>query len=230
MRIISKFRDYYDVGTTYGIDPHIVYLRTTSQKAAPKVQYYPQLSIIGFCGQIIPCIDYPFLHACQWNIQGSKFVLFNSDIWEKELELSINKYTAKGGHINRSATHRMVSRKNKWESHRLRDQSEYLKTNPQQYVDLFEQHQVPIWILHPHYGKSDPIFEVNPCLLGMGFENIYPALDAFQMISQFIANMNAKSQMPDPRPTTETENLQRHGMDKHNFRRNNHPHKPRGNK
>ena len=55
-------------------------------------------------------------------------------------------------------------------------------------------------------------------------------MEAFQKISQFVVNLNAKNQMPEMKPATEKMNVMRHGMDKRSFRRNDHPSKPRGSK
>ena len=75
MRIISKFRDYYDAGIAYGIDPKLIYVReekeiefTHDDRNLPQCKVLNELvniaycmpnyegnkGVIGFCGKAYP--------------------------------------------------------------------------------------------------------------------------------------------------------------------------------
>ena len=63
MRIISKFRDYYDIGQGVGFDDTIMYLRKTKilngEEELAKERFKHLRSgelLLGFCGKIYPLV------------------------------------------------------------------------------------------------------------------------------------------------------------------------------
>src|SRR5690606_23356119 len=77
MRIISKYRDYYDYVQSFGFDPNMVYVRNTEWKPISKQDYklrdiriisgynkshIVDLLIIGFCGKIYKCAKFSDKH------------------------------------------------------------------------------------------------------------------------------------------------------------------------
>jgi hypothetical protein len=59
MRIISKFHDYYDGGSIYGIDKSTIYVREQSEIILPpaderNIKLNKFDAVIGFCGKIYP--------------------------------------------------------------------------------------------------------------------------------------------------------------------------------
>ena len=75
MRIVSKIRDYYDIGLGLGYDSHVDYIRTPREiifknGASPEKEFFGKLKfynrydqhvfiefvIIGFCGQFYPLV------------------------------------------------------------------------------------------------------------------------------------------------------------------------------
>lgn len=75
MRVVSKFRDFYDIGLGLGYDSHVDYIRTPREVifkdgASPEKEFFGKLKfynrydqhvfiefvIIGFCGQFYPLV------------------------------------------------------------------------------------------------------------------------------------------------------------------------------
>lgn len=71
MRIVSRFRDYYDIGLGLGYDSHVDYIRTPREVifkdgASPEKEFFGKLRfrsdwktqfiVIGFCGVFYPLI------------------------------------------------------------------------------------------------------------------------------------------------------------------------------
>lgn len=64
MRIISKFKDYYDTAAAYGIDKEILYIRESKKITLPEIQdikirlnsyidgYEVEKRVVGFCGDL----------------------------------------------------------------------------------------------------------------------------------------------------------------------------------
>lgn len=75
MRVVSKFRDYYDIGLGLGYDSHVDYIRTPREVifkdgASPEKEFFENLNfrqywrssalieymVIGFCGEFYPLL------------------------------------------------------------------------------------------------------------------------------------------------------------------------------
>lgn len=229
MRIISKFKDYYDSGIAYGVDPHIVYVRNTDEVSVESnsVRIWPRrFAVIGFCGQLFPCRD--------WREEDSSLpkecILFGDNIHTKQITVSLKTYIGAGG-VTRTDKSWKMTRAGGW--HVITNRQEYEEFQAGHFDDLkrfFEKFNTPIFFLKKQRWSDDNKVIINPCLKDLNFAGQFNAMDAFQKISQFVVNLNVKNQMPEMQPSTEKINVMRHGMDKHSFRRNSHPSKPRGNK
>lgn len=86
MKIISKFKDYYDGGAVYGIDQERIYIRES------KLVYDDDVSgvgfnIIGFCGKLYPFVSrLPFYPDDNSDYNPKDLTLFGDDILEYEFE------------------------------------------------------------------------------------------------------------------------------------------------
>jgi len=233
LRIISKFKDFYDSGTAYGIDPNIVYVRHTYEVDDIHLTcpHLHGISILGFCGKLIPFYDY----RGKWNNYQDNYediiklpiesILIGEDVYKKCIETHATKYMGPGGTERRKIAWR-ISKLKGYRKTRLRNVYQNVKSaHYDDLIKIFKKVSAPIFIFNP----QGPVI-INPRLIDYNFTREFNIIDAFQQISQFIGNLNASNQMPEIQPATEKMNVQRHGMDKQSFRRNVHPGKPRGNK
>ncbi len=197
MKIISKFKDYYDGGAVYGIDEHRKYVRETIKKSI----FYKQISdlttnLLGFCGELFLFTN----HYLNKN-DPKKFVLWDKDAvtkqwnWYYEDEMKL---------VNRDLILKTI------------DSNAYiknLKSNPK-YLNYFYKYNTPIWIID--YFKSELI--LNPRLENLGFAKFYNTIEAFQKIEQYISNELAQSMQKEV-PVGNNEVIGRSkGFDEYSFR------------
>jgi hypothetical protein len=83
MRIISKFKDYYDGGAMYGIDKERVYVRETKIISVDNIksQYF---DVLGFCGDIYILKNFSESSSTKEELKNSIF--YNMIIFQRILK------------------------------------------------------------------------------------------------------------------------------------------------
>lgn len=208
MRIISKWKDYYDGGAMYGIDKTRIYIRKTECLDVPKFKnlrfrYY---EIIGFCGEIYIFKNFvEELDITDNAYSKSKYILWNKDVFN---------YTYK-----KIVKFGIASILKKIEEKNWLGEDHYNKTkNSKELNNLFLKYKVPIfYVEHSSEYHRDKLI-LNPNLKELGFTKFYNTTQAFQRIEQFISNELASEFQPNI-PTGGNEVLGRSkGFDKYSFR------------
>lgn len=196
MRIISKFRDYYDSAQGLGIDTSLIYQRETKEILVPPLSTpvnisnlpediwgsYPNKDLksrlnciyLFFCGKIYTTLD---LSLAKTGKPGLPF----SSSWDDIVSFYENE----------------VPRNRFWNiDSKLYDlQKINGKDAP---AKVFEQLSSPIVLM---YGQSrwsrNPIkFIVNPKLDDLGFQHIVDPYSAFQSISAYLGNELCERETP----------------------------------
>lgn len=91
MKIISKYKDYYDFcAGKFGIDERIIYDRTEFAKPSE----YKRTYLIGFCGTVFRVIlnDGDFIFGDE----------FEKDYWYSELKRRDTRWFLRGGHLTKT--------------------------------------------------------------------------------------------------------------------------------
>ena len=188
MRIISKFKDYYDIGLSYGVDPNITYVRKTdvittdsaesyeeAVREYSKCWYTPTYTttnimhiIVGFCGEI-----YPY-----WLVTESSNINFvrTVDVLKQYIDLQ----KAPSYYYVREDCESFLELK----------KSQSLKS-------LFTELNVPIFLFYTKrtqnkrygYWSNTAIAKTNPYLRPMLFQKIKSPYDAFQELSQYVGGV-----------------------------------------
>ncbi len=226
MRIISKWKDYYDGAAIYGIDKERIYVRKTEYLEVPVIQipgYYKsyrgkvnqEYDIIGFCGEIFLFNNYSEkLYSNKWKFHPKKYILWEEDAVDFEFEKIKTDF--------RPEILKKV-KSNKW---RGKEGYENLK-NSSFLKGLFLTHKVPIYYIGYVEGKTEHHLVLNPKLKDFAFAKFYDATQAFQRIEQFISNELASEFQPNI-PTGGNEVLGRSkGFDEYSFRHKNTKKKPK---
>ncbi len=179
MKILSRYKDYYDYLQKYGQDENIVYTRRL-EEIKLNTYFYPLES-----GPIL--INHRF-----WNANTAKLYFCGeyTDIYR------VHTYNEKG--LNNqifylSSLEYYPSLSEKIE--KRKEQFSYKLHNGDSFIDkkiikIFEKNKpdnVPIAIL----DHARIIY--NPTLQNIGIANIYPAEQAYQRIAQYLANVDSGS-------------------------------------
>jgi len=192
MRIVSRFRDYYDIGLGLGYDSHVDYIRTPrevlfKEGASPekeffgKLNFYPhyqhnvflEYTIIGFCGQFYPLV----------------VTTKNS---HKTYCYSLGELLS------------VIDNPGKWMENKYREFYETVKALKGD--ELFIANRSPIVIVE--LGKKATW---NGLLRPYGFVRVIDPWQAFQKIEMFLGNM-AVPQKPIPKQS-DIEKVKSHGFD-----------------
>jgi hypothetical protein len=226
MRIISKFRDYYDSALGYGIDHTLVYLRKEKELELDKLKYkdYPNISnhrwedsygltIIGFCGKIIPIIKAVKVIKAKsiYELDKTEDIFFYGDNALEELF----KYQQKDDYVQ-PAQRKWQTNHSDWGMDGERKQ--FAKIQSLGLEELFIEHNVPIFKIE--YGEYNGIkkLTLNPCLKDYKFFKLFDSYQAFQEISMFLGGVLPRKE-PDTVEVSEACKVHSKGFDSWTFRK-----------
>lgn len=195
MRIISKFKDYYDGVQAYYKDD-LKYFRTTTRReygredskpymggrifTAPQMQLSDtSIHYVGFCGQVYPCL----------RMSNGPRYFFTPDAFHKAVKEEF------GDDLYKCYEEGKYPKKY-WQSrHSLYDYNK--KTATKTLTDppvltpdrkaLFDV--APVWHFHTHYyQKTEAVVEFNPCLRKLEFFRVFDASSAYQELYMWFSN------------------------------------------
>lgn len=184
MRIISKFKDYYDCGMSYGFDKDFHYVRNTEIIPCAKDVFSYRLicppnmmttdcdsaglGIIGFCGEYFPLV-------CHFDSSGTgpRMITYKAEVIEK-YNIRYNKF-------------RMA-----W----LRKESPLFRELPR-LLDGFFSRKCPIFQIGRHWCDGCRVY-LNPNLSLLEFQKVYPPFQAYQKIRVFLGGF-AEPEKPLPK-------------------------------
>lgn len=212
MRLISKFKDYYDHGIAYGVDPNIIFDRKRCQVFSST---YDQLKIpnnmwrygllksghyigyLGFCGYI-----YPYIYH-QTNLSYNKDTVI---VWWDNSNLDW-----------------LDSRYVKYTKNYIEILKEFFKPIKIE-DDIFIEIKSPIFTTQLKYAEYVPgekkfgemNITVNPSLKDIGFQKVKNTVDCFNEISMYIGNVLNKGK--EIIEVSNKEKIVKAGFDNKSFR------------
>lgn len=219
MRIISKFKDYYDYATAFGIDPKLVYVRTTNSHtiSSSSTNRISQLGAliakqrrrvfsdrfkcfyVGFCGNVYSGLSYytdstgSVVHSSHVNCTHQRHFIWNVST----IDLVI-------------LSHKMFSHR----LYNIETVEQALKTTqfhtPISMIDEFQQEGIVCLVV------DDDQIVINPRLLDYNFQHVIDPMSAFQEISMFISGpLSTSNNMIE---LSDRDRISKHGFDKQSFR------------
>jgi hypothetical protein len=247
MRIISSFKDYYDNGLSYGIDPNIVYVRekSTIDLDYTKCNQYKLIldameyanealhCVVAFCGKMYPVYEiswgncdtkyitkyYYSLEALYNAVFSDKFI----DFVESTISVGLNN------NINtkqRKAIAREVVSGNQKLFKEKYNYSLRRSINPKEYDDMFMAKNIGDDYFRKHKSpilkfhqnnRRDYVLTINPKLYKINFISQIDPINAYQEISMYIGNNLVEQKDPLVNMTDEVK-AEIHGFDKWSFR------------
>jgi hypothetical protein len=218
MRIISKFRDYYDCIQSYGQDD-LTYIREKREVEIPfgtdfssynysfSYDYYMSSEIIGFCGKLYPLINierYGDIKRCYTveDIDKVAESVLNQQEKYNYYNLPHPKYRVSGNRVTPRATFVYIFDK--------------FKEAKWPHTQLFDQYNVPIFSAQRKDYRTS-IVTLNDCLRPFEFVKVLDPYQAFQELSMYLANI-ARPMKPIPKIDDKTL-AEAKGYDKFSFRK-----------
>ena len=215
MRIISKFRDYYDRVQIYGFEP-LLYVREQKvvedeglilKKRFSSVPY-SNCGILGFCGKL-----YPFVFYTEGFTRAEWHCAFDSE----------TAFPITDTIFQRSYSNRLKSLSYRKESRRRNELEQFFDQNTRE-SKLFDKYNVPIFVstkqerVTSNSGpKEVSIITLNPQLKEYGFFRVFGPNEAYQEIYQWLSN---KASPEKPIPKIDDVTLaEAKGFDKWSFRK-----------
>lgn len=237
MRIISKFKDYYDSCTALGFDKSLVWVR--EQQTCPanntffKELPYPSLygftagtatggihvglssKIVLFCGKLVPCIIATELEPGKVTQGAIRKVFFCVDSFAAYVE----KFGKNMSHVVRS---RFWDEEHFKGTEGLRRWFDILPQHEKKALDWSINNRV-VCAVYPHREEgalphSEALIQLNPTLKYLEFFKAYPPTSAFQEVSMFVGGVLPKSTAM-PIQISDKDRIAQHGFDKHSFRK-----------
>lgn len=172
MRIISKFKDYYDCGMSYGFDKDFLFIRNSNVTTCSKNVFVNELlmpdywnswttqgiGIIGFCGKYFPYVSY-FEGGVGRRLFGYEGVHIANNVDKKYLHF-YSKFLAKDLPLF-SCIHTLLN-------------------------EYFSRH-VPVFYVQPD-GWGLTVIHTNPILNTFNFQKVCEPIQAYQKIRMFLGN------------------------------------------
>lgn len=196
MKIISKFKDYYDGGAVYGVDEKSVYVRETKIVELSNLKIRcNKFEIVGFCGEIY-LAKFNRWRRKKLRDGGHEYCEFDpkkDSYWcEESLKWDIDERNGE-----------FLLKKDDALSLRFFNEDDVYNDllNSKELKDLFKKHATPIF--HIPYIYSDPFYKrdpyyktsrwgnnvkvvINPCLKNIGFQTIKDTVQTFQEIYMYL--------------------------------------------
>ncbi len=201
MRIVSKFRDYYDSVIQYGTDDEITYIRETTYQDG----FFPSYSpfdresglLIGFAGKVYPIVWHAgntIQPSCLYKtIYEWHEHVIDMEKSKKYWQQKISKYD-----LNRDVNH-------------------YNELIAGDYSTLFSR--APIWMTEGNCygGRYMNRLTLNPCLRGFDFAKILDPYTAFQNLRMWLS---AQAHPEPPIPHIDDKTMaEAKGFNKWSFRK-----------
>jgi len=210
MKIISKFKDFYDGGAVYGVDTERIYVREKKTLDKPDIKYN-NFNYLGFCGNIYILKDYSYKIFQNWDKHPKDSILWEEDALKFNLSKNID------GKLIREKAWKHWDRG-----------LEYYR-NQVKGFNIFLKYKVPIFFIGVDVDgdKYENKLILNPKLSNFYFQQFYGTVETFQKIEQYISNQLVSELQPDT-PVGGNEVLGRSkGFDEYSFRHTNTKKKPK---
>lgn len=214
MRIISKWKDYYDhVGHVYGgqQDNHTIYERKVigEQREGYVLDVDVELPNTGESVRGVPRLNSLSNTSFRWLFVAGKSYLCVLEGYGKPITIINQKDHAPIIDEICSGYSFMQMRK--------KDVGDFVGVEDIWGVRISKQLNVPVFFYYAKYSNSEDVacFKVSgevPVLADVGFAKILPATTCYQIIAHYVANTLSKQDVPSN--MTDVEKIVSHGFDK----------------
>lgn len=217
MRIISRFRDYYDGVMKTGMDREVVYVRETkdivleepikcgfdTKRGSTYAVYGGSASytigtmFLGYCGKIYKV----------YTVKGDEYDFISYDYEEFKAFL-----------IEHNMGSRYDFSESRWFPSRYHAFRDY---DTSKMIEFFHKFQTPLFLVNHTYSYRKPdktTVTLGPCLKDLGFQRLKDSYTTYQDIFQFVAGTLNKPENKMVK-ISDKDKIHKHGFDKWSFRK-----------
>lgn len=232
MYITSKYHDYYDSASAYGIDKECVYRRDLKEIDIPKINlpYWAEKHthgfkltlrpmILGFCGDIYPAVV--FEYEFEKNVYPliapvpKNEIVYNFDVYRTRLqELGVSLDSGKRFFWHRDYLDHDKGAEN------------FFNDNYDDFKDLFRKYHVPIFSLQHKPSRTGFVLTLNPKLNTIQFMKVKDPHTAFQDIFMYLSGVLGNKEK-DTVKISDKDMLKQKGFDQYSFKTGKGEKKPR---
>ena len=224
MRIISKIHDYYDSAMSLGVDTNRVFVRENRDpiyinntnrstryfdKESSTNSYYIKFLLIGFCGEMFPCIRYQGYGV---NNSEPKYIYTNEAL---SIELPKGKpivgYDQNDIEFIKQWLNKGVIKSIWYAPH---DNNKYMNS----FKHIFMTYKTPYFVIDFPY-RTPPRCNLMPILRDYKFYKIKDSYTAYQDIDMFLHNQLCDMDNPHIEPIPDVIKAQSKGFNKYSFRK-----------
>lgn len=227
MRIISKFKDYYDSASGHGVDMTVVYTRVTEELEktwsrsaldeatktnalidSVRVDNSPSQTftpiVVGFCGKMY----YGLMYYVDPKGKDPELPVYSRIPSLDGLRL---EYAWKASDLSDEVLDKQRGYRH-WKSRTIR---EWFTANPSgvDNLDWFLDNKIVCCY------KVDKKLVINPKLQDIKFQRVFDSFSAYQEIAMFVSGVMCDVSKREPEPITDVMRAATKGFDQHSFRR-----------
>ncbi len=218
MRIVSKFRDYYDGVQQFGQDD-VVYIRERKTVSVPGYCGYDEI-YVGFTGKIYPILKPTYNSKHCLKIEDVDKVVESDSLFDK-MKQKIYHESDERGRLN-GRFYSGLSRRNliRWFANDpvadLGYQQERANWH-KKLTEIFDRHHVPIFTIKWASPRGSVDMEFNSCLRPLELYRVLPPFQAFQELSMWLSNQARP--IKEPPPIDDKTMAEIKGFDRFSFRK-----------
>jgi hypothetical protein len=193
MRIISNFKDYYDIGMQYGYDPKLQWIRRTSDIELENRRLASEFIILHFCGKVYR------------GLVVAKTYTSREIIWDND---TYAKYCTE---------HNIKPIETRWfdqfwiTSRNVKANSKIVVLGQIKESDVLNDKYASPIVLEGNKG-----LEINPSLKNIQFYKVFDPVTTYQKISEYFGNKFFNE--PKMVPISDKDRIKQHGFDEKSFR------------
>lgn len=237
MKIVSKFRDYYDSAQGVGIDKTLVYVRKPRKLKLSKAEdalikgmranaprhdeerqgrwakdYWTNIFIVGFCGKIFPCVELNIISRSTITTTEkiTKLYIYSYEEWVDTITTYNIKELLEDIHSTRY-----------WGNNKKGIMEFFNMGNKySQFENIFLENKVPIFVSTGIKKLHDMNYSVvaNCNLSSLGFYKKMDPFTAYQEVSMYVGGVIPKDTM-DMIEISDQSRLEKRGFNECSFRK-----------
>lgn len=204
MRIISRFRDFYDGVMRVGMDPNVVYVRESKE-----VLIKDDFEVVGSTGLSRTTYQLRYLGFC-----GKIYRIFTIVSEHGEIEHYYDLEKFKTAALNLGFLKEYDFKPNRWWPSYI---TRFVDEDTKPMLEFFHKYQVPTFIVEACGERNKHILILNPRLEKYRFQAIKDPYSTYQDIYQFVSGtLNGPER--EMVKISDLDKIAKHGFDKWSFR------------
>ena len=236
MRIISKFKDYYDGAVGYDTDTSRVYVRETHMFEFDGIDsshinfngYSFNIAVVGFCGKLCPVL----IPYSRDSLEDKEFI-YNTEQFQKYVDIP-GKADSSLRYFGYDYDLKFIQGVLSDDFITVLNSRHRLSPGLNKLSEAFIKYKTPIFFIklkqkrhsYTYAPSGSSIIDkeashiiINPCLKDIGFQRVMDTVTTYQCIDMYLHNELCDKDNPDIDPISDKLKAEAHGFNKFSFRK-----------